>query len=134
VDHLLSLYIMNNILPCIPKFGYDKKYLNSLMKSKNKKKKKFNQPEFMQFLLNKNIRENFSKYEGKFLAMIYYLLNMVYIGKEGNMLIFTSILKTIMIYGVNQPKEIQQGSQNSNKSNELVRKTKKIDSFGNGSI
>lgn len=74
------------------------------MKSKSKKKKKFNQPEFMQFLLNKNMRDNFTKFEDKFLAMIYHLLN---IENEAKRLIFTNILRTIMVYGVNQPKDLQ---------------------------
>ena len=44
------------------------------------------------------MRDNFTKFEDKFLAMIYYLLN---VENEAKRLIFTNILRTIMIYGVN---------------------------------
>ena len=55
----------------------------------------------MEFLLNKNFRTNFQKFETKFLAMIQYLLNL---NTEHKRSMFTHILKTIMIYGVNQSK------------------------------
>lgn len=123
VDHLLSLFIMDNILPNIAKFNYDKKFLGALVKNKDKKKAKkkgkHNQTEFMEFLLNKNFRTNFQKFETKFLAMIQYLLN---INSEYKRFLFTHILKTIMIYGVNQPRDAGSETRDSGEMSKTVSK------------
>ena len=104
VDHLLCLYIMNNILPAIQHFNYDRRFINKLIKSKRKKKKSFNRPDFLQFLLNKNMKENFANFETKLMALIKHLISLE---NKCKGIIFPAVIKTVSLYGLNIPSGVE---------------------------
>lgn len=72
VDHLISLFILNNILPSIKNFSYDR---GDMVKLINKARKgKDGESASVRSLLNKNLAENYLVFEERMLEIFDVLL------------------------------------------------------------
>lgn len=98
VDHLLSLFILNNILPVIKNFSYDRGDIVKMIKksAKNSGAKSAN----LQNLLNKNLAENYLYFEGKMIGVLTHLLTLKMNYSD---VIFPYIIETVAIYGNSIP-------------------------------
>lgn len=68
VDHLLSLFILNSILPVIKNFSYDRGDMLKMIKRSGKNKD--GRSASVQSLLNKNLAENYLAFENHMIAIL----------------------------------------------------------------
>jgi hypothetical protein len=72
VDHLLTLLVLNNVLPIIHKLSCNRKDMLNMVKSVGKGSPSKGQS--LEFLMNKNIADNYFKFENKLIGILNYLL------------------------------------------------------------
>lgn len=110
-DHLMSLFILNNLMPVIKSFSYDKGRINKLVaKTKNYtptsnrtagSQSKYNKYDASVLaLLNKNLAENYLVFENFVKEIFDFLLDVNYTWAE---LIFPHVVETVAVYGNSIP-------------------------------
>ena len=99
VDYLLSLFVLNNILPAVKNFSYDRGDMMKMIKKVNKQMGAGGQANW-RTLLDRHLAENFLSFE----SMITEILNEL-LGKENkhSALVFPYVIETVAIYGNNIP-------------------------------
>ena len=95
IEHLLALLTLNQVLPEISKYKYDKNFIRQMTRGKGKKKRRNLRKYNISRMLNKHILSNLVKFEAYFIETINYMLDSQYQNKK---FMFLYIIETITIY------------------------------------
>ena len=98
VDHLLILFILNEVLPALKNLSYDRSEILKMIREEGKSSGKV---ENMQIKLNKHREDNYLYFEGKITEIFEQLLEQK--SNQGDFL-FPFIIETLAVYGNSIPK------------------------------
>jgi hypothetical protein len=119
VDYLLALFVLNNILPAIKNFSYDRGDMVKLIKKvgNNSAAKSTS----LQVLLNKHLAENYLNFENRMVEILNLLLSKQPLSPHLSKLVFPHVIETVAIYGNNIPQYDGILSMQSSKQRVIVK-------------